>query len=183
MLALVGCVGAAPRANRVIVAFTTGVMLVYATFGAMASVLGVLASHSAWVYAALAGVLFLCGLSMLIFGARSEGGDHLVVGMKTETPNLGRALLVGAASALVISPCCTPLVIAILGYTTDLARPTYGAVLLALFALGHAIPMALLGLGFSRVGGVLNALSFRQPVAIATSILMIVLGLYYGALV
>jgi cytochrome c biogenesis protein CcdA len=88
----------------------------------------------------------------------------------------------GAASALVISPCCTPILIAIAGSAALGAHPLDAALLLAAFAAGHVLPLgavAALGTQTTRWGPLRNA-SAANPVISGS--LMLALAMFYGVL-
>jgi cytochrome c biogenesis protein CcdA len=61
--------------------------------------------------------------------------------------------------------------------------PLYGASMLAIFALGHGLPVALLGLGAGTLVERLRKAALHQATAIASGTLMIVLAAFYGCLV
>ncbi|CAN0235268.1 unnamed protein product, partial [Ectocarpus fasciculatus] len=65
-----------------------------------------------------------------------EGGlDYM-----TSLPKNARAYLLGASSALVASPCCTPVLASILGFIATSQDPALGLVLLLTYSAGYTTP-------------------------------------------
>jgi cytochrome c biogenesis protein CcdA len=96
--------------------------------------------------------------------------------------SFGGVFLLGASSVLVVSPCCTPVVAGIAGLTLATGRTFEGVALLAVFACGHAVPVAFAGLLGDRFASVLRRLAASQAPAIVSGALMIALAAYYGVL-
>jgi cytochrome c biogenesis protein CcdA len=95
---------------------------------------------------------------------------------------MGGPLLLGAASALVVSPCCTPMLAAIVATSAELGRPLAGAALLGCFALGHALPLFLAGSPATLLRRFrLRGIAAQSP-AIIGGTLLLSLGVFYGAL-
>jgi cytochrome c-type biogenesis protein len=94
----------------------------------------------------------------------------------------GGSFLLGASFALVLSPCCTPLVIVILAYTSTSGDPWYGSALLAIFAVGHALPLLGIGAGAQRVGALLARPRLKSATSTAAATLMLSLAAYYAVL-
>jgi cytochrome c-type biogenesis protein len=94
----------------------------------------------------------------------------------------GGTFLLGASFAFVIAPCCTPLVAAIVAYTTAQGDPVYGSSLLALFALGHGLPVALLGAGAGLLAERIRRLALSQATAVVSACLMVIVGCLYACI-
>ena len=60
-----------------------------------------------------------------------------------EEGSLFRTFLLGGSSALVASPCATPVLTSILAYVAGSSDPVLGAVLLLFFTLGYSTPLLL----------------------------------------
>jgi cytochrome c biogenesis protein CcdA len=165
-----------------IAAFVGGLTFAYVVLGFAAGALGTLRSASTTIDVLLAGALVGGGCIALVRARPLDANHHRCEPRGTrERHSLGAAFLLGASSALVVSPCCTPVVGAVAATTTALGNPLMGAALLAAFALGHALP--LIGVGQLRAlveRGVPPAAA--QAPAIVSAVLMIALGLYYGML-
>jgi cytochrome c-type biogenesis protein len=178
-IALAACTAQARRPRSVLLAFVAGLVSAYAAFGLGSSLLaGARASASA-IYAAVALGLFAGGLWTLV----RAGHPHAPRGAERDGErSLGAIVVLGASFAFVISPCCTPLVAVILAYTSMVGSAWYGAGLLALFALGHALPLVLYGALGARAAGVLRRAALGQAVAVTNGALMLALAAYYGLL-
>ncbi len=82
-------------------------------------------------------------------GSRRLGARRRDIGAKRRrgvpahgtTRGLSGAFLLGASSALVVSPCCAPVIAGIAGLTIAGTRAGDGIVLVAAFSLGHALPL------------------------------------------
>lgn len=98
---------------------------------------------------------------------------------ETAGASAGGALLLGACFALVLSPCCTPVVLAILAYTSASGSAMYGSALLACYALGHAMPLVAVAFGMQNVSAYLQRHFVQQAAAVVGGTLMLaVAGLY-----
>ena len=139
------------------VLFVTGMSLVYAALGAFAALTGTLFgiwASSPWVYLFVGNVVLLLGLSMLdVFqlptpqfltrwNPKRKGNGYL------------SAVLVGAASGLVVGPCTAPALGAALAYVGSQGNVMFGASVLFVFAFGMGALMIALG----TFGGALAAL-------------------------
>ena len=139
------------------VLFVTGMSLVYAALGAFAALTGTLFgiwASSPWVYIFVGNVVLLLALSMLdVFqlptpqfltrwNPKRKGNGYL------------SAVLVGAASGLVVGPCTAPALGAALAYVGSQGNVMFGASVLFVFAFGMGALMIALG----TFGGALAAL-------------------------
>ena len=139
------------------VLFVTGMSLVYASLGAFASLTGTLFgiwASSPWTYIFVGNVVLLLALSMLdVFqlptpqfltrwNPKRKGNGYL------------SAVLVGAASGLVVGPCTAPALGAALAYVGSRGNVMFGASVLFVFAFGMGALMIALG----TFGGALAAL-------------------------
>ncbi|MGZ3499202.1 MAG: cytochrome c biogenesis CcdA family protein [Vulcanimicrobiaceae bacterium] len=161
------------------VAFVAGLTAAYTCFGVAFSLLGRLASLSHAIYWCVAAALCVGGVATIWREkpACSHAGERRGV-----SPSLGGAFLLGAACAFVVSPCCTPLLVGILAYTSEAGDPLYGALLLGLFAVGHAAPVIAAGLGASAAGSFLKRYAMTQAAAVVAGALMLALAGYYAVL-
>lgn len=161
-----------------VIAFVAGLTAAYAAFGAVASLLGRAAHWSAWTYWILAFALGVGGVLALWRGERACTHDRET----DRATSLGGALLLGASFALVVSPCCTPLVAAIVAYTSASGGAAYGSMLLACFALGHAFPIVPVAFGATGAVRLLQRYSVRQAACVVSATLMLALSAYYAVL-
>jgi thioredoxin:protein disulfide reductase len=182
-VALAALVNASRRPARVIAAFVAGLVGAYVALGVAAGALGTLWTVSRFVYAAVAVALAAAGLVTLL---RGGGGCHAHDGDRPHhtgaRASLGGTFLLGASSAFVVSPCCTPIVAGIAGLTTASGHTTAGVALLAAFACGHALPIVSAGALGTRVARALRHVAASQASAVVAGTLMLALAAYYGVL-
>jgi cytochrome c-type biogenesis protein len=165
------------RRMRTTLIFVAGMLAAYAALGFGAGLLGELTHHASTLYLILATVLVGMGLRALT--ARP---------VCTQTHDghgarLSGAFSLGAASAFVVSPCCTPVVAAVLGMAAFDGDSWSRTTLLAGFALGHAAPLLAAAPGTSLLDRIGSRWYAGAAPALVSGTLMIALGLYYGLLV
>ena len=153
-----------------------GLIATYALFGAMAPAIARVGVFSTAIYVCVAGGLLLAGVRTLLLVPAKCGHSHPQVGRS------GGAFFLGVSFALVLSPCCAPVLLAIVTYTLSAGTPLYGCALLAAFALGHALPLALSAFGVHRAVTFGFGAFSREAAATVSGALMVALGLYYAAL-
>lgn len=168
------------RKTLTISAFVAGMLTAYAALGFGAGLLAQVAGHASALYAVLAAVLIGGGLFTLL---RAPACDHAHETQPGVAPHrLSGVFSLGAGSALVVSPCCTPVVAAVVGMPAGSADPAARALLLAAFALGHAAPLFVAGALGSACARPLRAWSASPAPAVVSGALMLALGGYYGLL-
>jgi cytochrome c-type biogenesis protein len=97
------------------------------------------------------------GLSSLMFEPERLG---------TSVPPALRAFLFGISSALVASPCASPVLVSILGFVATLGDPLLGGALLAAYTLGYTAPVLATSLAAGsarRLAGMEESFSWVQP--------------------
>jgi thiol:disulfide interchange protein DsbD len=166
------------RAVGLVFAFVAGLTSTYAAFGAVSSLLGRAVQLSTYTYWAVAVALAAGGCVTLWRGEKTCASAH----RHEAGRSAGGALLLGASFALVVSPCCTPLIVGILAYTSAAGSAGYGSLLLACFALGHALPIAAAAFGANGVTRCLQRYSVRQAATVVSAALMLGLSAYYAVL-
>lgn len=159
-------------------AFVTGLIVTYALFGALSSLLTKAVQLSAVTYLLVSLALGVGGTLKLWQGER-ECGHSRAHGEKVGT---GAAFLLGTSFALVVSPCCTPLVLGIVTIASAGGNALYGTALLACFALGHTVPVLAAGIGMNGVTALLQRYAIRQVASVVSAALMIGLAGYYALL-
>jgi len=167
----------ARRPWAVAAAFSAGLVGAYVVLGLGAGMLGAMWSASSFIYAALAVVLAVGGIATLIRAGAADAprcNDH--------APRAGGPFLLGASSAFVMSPCCTPVVAAIAATTMASGPAPSGTALLAAFACGHAVPVVTACALGTHVSGALRRWTASQAPAIIAGSLMLALAAYYGVL-
>jgi cytochrome c biogenesis protein CcdA len=162
-----------------VISFVFGLIFAYASFGAIAALVGRLLQFSTAIYALLALAMACCGTALLWREPRTECGNGRGAGHHT---GAGAAFLLGASFALVVSPCCTPIVLGIIAYTSASGDPLYGSTLLAVFALGHALPVLCVGAGAQRLALILSNGIVKHAVSTTAAALMFALAAYYAVL-
>lgn len=174
----------ASRPWRAIGVFVAGIVVMYALFGAASAILAFTQALAAVLYGAMALVFVIWGVRMAL-NVHDHAGEACETVPAPARPSTTSSTLgifvLGVASACTISPCCAPF----LGLTVAVAAqshdPIFGAAVLSIFAVGHAVPL----LGYGAAGSYLMSLGERTPllrdvVAIAFSALMIGTGITYA---
>lgn len=124
-----------------LLAFAFGCIAGYLMFACAGVSIAVLGVGSHVVYAFLAIGLVVCGIRSLISDSHKACRSG-VIG-RIASASLGSAFLSGAASSLVVSPCCTPVAIT-LGIQAAHGDVPLAMGILAAFAMGHLMPLALI---------------------------------------
>ncbi len=170
------------RRTLTIVTFVAGILTAYAALGFGAGVLGQMAARASMLYVVLAAILALSGLTTLF---RATGCVHEHDGHHEPAPprRLSAVFSLGAASAFVVSPCCTPIIAAVVGMTAGDANPLSRAALLGAFAFGHAAPLFAAGSLGSIFARRFRGWNASPAPGTVSGTLMLALGAYYGLLV
>jgi thiol:disulfide interchange protein DsbD len=122
--------------------------VVYAALGAFASLTGTLFgiwASSPWTYIVVGNVILVLALSMLdVFQLPSP---QFLGNWNPERRGKGyvSAVLIGAASGLVVGPCTAPALGAALAYVGTQGNVIFGTSVLFVFALGMGVLMIALG--------------------------------------
>ncbi|GAC1577783.1 MAG: hypothetical protein NVS3B7_11220 [Candidatus Elarobacter sp.] len=177
-VAVTALANASARPWRIIATFVAGVLGAYVVLGLAAGSLGTLWSSSPWLYASLAVVLAAGGIRTLVCGPRD---GHVCLPARS-LEGAGGTFLIGASSALVVSPCCTPVIAALAGLTLTAGRTLEGVLLLVAFGCGHALPLVAAGAVGARLGAMLGRLTSSAAPSTVGGSLMLALAAYYGAL-
>jgi cytochrome c-type biogenesis protein len=159
-----------------VAAFVGGLLVAYAVLGFGIGVAGMLWNHATAIYLLLGCGLGASGLAVLARAPHAHAAA-------THVPARSSAVfLLGAASALIVSPCCTPIVAAVAGMAAFDGVPAAAAAFLATFAAGHALPLVLLGTTGSLVARRLAHRYDGGAAAVVSGTLLLALGAYYGML-
>lgn len=173
--ALTGAAGWSERV-RSSALFVAGLACVYASFGAVASWLAHAVLWSTPIYRTIAALLVVNALRC-VFIPEPPCGETAA-----RANSRGGAFVLGAASALVVSPCCTPFAIAAATMASAGNAPLLGAAVLAVFAIGHGAPVVA---AVTTFGGLWRAWRLSVPQSAASLVnggVMLALGAYYAAL-
>lgn len=175
MIAVISLAGDADRRARfrIVACFIAGLAAAYACFGVFASLLGTLAALTHWIYAAVALGLGVTGVLSLTRPSRA----HQCAGA---TPrSLGAVFLLGGSFAFVISPCCTPILIAVLSYCAQTQNTGYAAALLCVFAMGHSVPLLPACMGWGWVARMTSRFALTAATEVVAGTLLLSLAAYY----
>jgi cytochrome c-type biogenesis protein len=166
------------RAALLMLAFLGGLTLTYASFGAVSTLLGSAAHYSSHIYWIVAASLALGAFVTL--WREPEQCTHIQ--RRGSRESAGAALLLGCSFALVVSPCCTPLIAAIVTYVSASGNAAYGCLLLACFAVGHALPVIPAAFGINWASRILERYSVKQAAMLMSGTLTLALSAYYAVL-
>ncbi len=159
-----------------VVAFTAGIVVATVVLGAGAGLAAALIANVTLIDALVAATLIAFGLVTLV--REPQHCTHHA----PAAPRASGAFALGAASALVVSPCCTPLIVAFAGLGAFEREPLVAALALAAFALGHAAPLVLAGAAGTAFARPIRAFAATAAPAVVSGSLTIALGCYYGLL-
>jgi cytochrome c biogenesis protein CcdA len=185
-IAVTAIANATRRPTVTIAAFLCGLVGAYVALGFAAGLIGSLWSLSSVIDGVLAATLLFGGAMTLIRARTHQHHEQSCSPNDSQARSdgsFGGTALVGAATALVISPCCAPIVVAIVATSTAVGKPAMGAALLAVFALGHALPLLFSGAFSSLLMRRFARLTTAQAPAIIAGSLLLALGCYYAVLV
>jgi cytochrome c biogenesis protein CcdA len=165
----------APRERSILVIeFLAGLVAGYVAFGGVFASFAAVVSSSRIAYVAAAA---LCAIAGALSAWRA--GRTNVPQCSDCIPNhmRGNACAFGAACTLVGSPCCGPLAAAI-GAGAVAYGPREAIVLLAFYAIGHAVPAIAVFLAGEKAAALTNALSSRAVESISAGLLFGLSGYY-----
>lgn len=173
-LAMVGATSGRDRAAcvRVLSAFVFGSVLGYWLVANVAAVAARALAVSAYVYGVIAAVLVASALVSLARGEKHHCAEA------PSQASLGGILLLGATTALTVSPCCTPMLVA-LGVMA-VHQPIDATLEVLCYSAGHLAPLGVAALA----GGTFSRFPARFSLAMTTVAAGITLGLglYYAVL-
>ncbi|MFN2449194.1 MAG: cytochrome c biogenesis CcdA family protein [Candidatus Baltobacteraceae bacterium] len=159
------------HARTRVAAMIAGLVAAYACFGCFASLIGVAAAFSPAIYA-------LAGAAMLFCGIRTLVREPVHGSPRCSAARPGGAFFLGASFALVVSPCCTPAVLGILAYASA-SGAQRAPLLLACYALGHAVPLGFAAMGSAALRGVFARADIGRGIDVLGAALSVALGMYY----
>ncbi|GAC1503134.1 MAG: hypothetical protein NVS1B14_08350 [Vulcanimicrobiaceae bacterium] len=166
--------GSARQAVLTACAFVAGTVTAYAILGLALRTIAQLAAHT-MVLDTVCGVALLALAASGLF-AKSSALHGCHTGSRS---SLGAAFFLGGCGALALSPCCTPIVTALVVYASQGAGASYAALVLGAFALGHAAPLVLLACGNARLISALGRLGLEEAARTGSAVLSGLLGGYY----
>jgi len=128
------------------------------------------------------------GWSVLMGGVAIAMGLNLMGLLAFRLPGLGtlalpawlppwsRALLVGLTFGLVASPCSTPVLFALLAWTSGQGQLMLGALLLLAYGLGTSVPLAIAGTFAGSIGHLLQLRQGTAWITQASGLVLIAFG-------
>jgi len=168
--------GQARHVVRASLPFVAGFTLVFVTLGVLASLWGGLFRDAALQQEIAGFVLIVFGLAfmgLLPWPERLVGG-----GLLTSARGSGSRVLLGGAFAVCAAPCVGPVLATILVLAGSTSTALSGAILLAAYSAGLAVPFLLVGIAFTRMMGAFRWLrDHYQVIQIVGGAMMVALGL------
>lgn len=165
----------AREAIKLCAGFCAGLVLGYGSFAAAAWIFQDALRYSHVLYAAVACMFGAAALAPVV----RKKCRHA---QARSAASAGAALLLGASLAFVVSPCCTPVILALTASAAADGNAAHAAVLLAWYATGHALPLLALAGAAQKCAATLTALATARAGRLVTSGVMLALALYYAVL-
>ncbi|WP_425219836.1 protein-disulfide reductase DsbD [Ralstonia solanacearum] len=142
------------RATAVSLAYVLGMAVVYTAVGIAAGLAGQglqAALQNAWVLGAFATLMVVLSLSMFgLYELQLPAAWHHHLTQASNWLSGGQvagAAVMGALSALIVSPCVTPALAGALAYIAQTGKATVGGAALFSMAIGMGVPLVLVGVG------------------------------------
>jgi cytochrome c biogenesis protein CcdA len=163
------------QAASTALAFVAGLSLATTSLGVAAALAGkTMATLGGWARYAIALVplvmaVYLLGWVRLPLPA-SAGHES--------RRGVGGAFVSGLLLSMILVPCGTPLLAAVLSYAAYEGSVPYGSVLLFLYGFGAGVPLLLVGTTVGGLGARLDALGWRKRLDRLTAVLLLVFGFY-----
>lgn len=154
-------------------AFALGVAVATTILGVVAAAAGHrLTALGGWAYYLVACIPLVAGTHFL--GLITLRAPRLpVIGSRT-----GSAFVAGLVLSLIIAPCGTALLAAILSYAAFHGSIAYGGVLLFVYGVGLSLPILVLGFSTTRLAARLDRSGLRVVIDRITGIVLVGFGLY-----
>lgn len=164
------------QAVKLCACFAAGLLLGYASFAAAAWIFRAALQLSHVLYAGLA-----CGFgiaALLRLFSRQCTHESFV----RPITGAGAAMLLGCGLALVVSPCCAPVIVAVVAYAAADGNASHAAMLLACYAAGHALPLLALAGAAQKFAAAFTLLATARATALVTSGVLLGVAGYYAVL-
>lgn len=161
-------------------AYVSGIAVTYSILGIIASltgkIFGTISSHPL--------IYITTGIIIIVFGLLMLGVFVISLPSKIKLPQVKKqnyfsAFLLGLASGLIVGPCTTPALGAILLYLTTQKNILYGATLLFTFAYGMGLLLILIGTFSSVLTGLPKSGRWQAYIEKIGAIILISLGVYF----
>jgi cytochrome c-type biogenesis protein len=169
--------GTARRVVAASIPFVLGFSAVFVLLGIGAALVGGSLFHDQFLLEQVAG-FFLVVLGLAFMGLLPWPERLLGAGLLQGARSRGSRLLLGGAFAVCAAPCIGPVLAAILVLAGDSETVLEGAVLLAVYSLGLAIPFVAAGALFTRSMGAFRWLrDHYTAIQVTGGAIMVALGL------
>jgi len=188
-LAIIGANSAQTNQNGFLLSifYVFGLALVYTLLGALAALAGVFfgslqANPLTNLFVAV--VFIMMGLSLLGLFAIPFFTPRFVGKARSRYDRASgylRVFLLGALSALITSPCASPIIIALLGYTATTGNVFYGMSLFFFFALGMGALLVLAGTSAGLLANLPKAGRWMEMITKICGGILVLAGVYFLA--
>ncbi|MCO5401386.1 protein-disulfide reductase DsbD [Ralstonia soli] len=142
------------RAAFVSIAYVLGMAIVYTFVGVAAGLAGQglqAALQNAWVLGTFAALMVVLSLSMFgLYELQLPAAWHHRLTQVSNQQSSGQiigAAVMGALSALIVSPCVTPALAGALAYIAQTGNAAIGGMALFAMSIGMGVPLVLVGVG------------------------------------
>lgn len=171
--------GGRARGLALSLTFVLGLGITYVVLGATASFVGTVLglSRAGWMYV-VAAVCVLVGLNMAGLLPVSFGTWVPAESKWSRMSGFLGALVLGALFGLVASPCAMPILTLILALIASKGQVAYGSVLMFFYALGHGLPLIVLGIAADAVTSLGRLTKYSAIFQRAGGWLLIGVGVY-----
>lgn len=156
------------------IAFSVGVATAMSSLGLLAALAGrTLRSFGTWPYVVIALIPIVTGLHLL-------GIIRLPIGFfrQSTAARNSHALAVGFLAALVLAPCGTPILAAVLSYVAYLGKVAAGTLLLFVYGIGLSTPLLLVGTASGAASARLVGSIAMTWIERVSGVALIALGFY-----
>ena len=174
-----GSGGSKKRGFILSVSYVLGLAVVYSAMGLFASLSGQLfgqISASPWANFLIANICIVFALAMFDVIKIPALALHY---QPKKTGGIFMAFLVGAAAALITSPCSTPILGTILLYVATKQEIVFGALLLFSYALGMGLLLIVIGTSSSALSSLPKAGPWMQKIQKGFGVLLLLVGEYF----
>jgi thiol:disulfide interchange protein DsbD len=174
-----GSGGSKRRGFILSVSYVLGLAIVYSAMGLFASLSGRLfgqMSASPWANLLIAVICIIFALTMFDVIHIPALALHY---QPKKTGGIFTAFLVGAASALVVAPCSTPVLGAVLVYVATKQDVVFGAAVLFSYALGMSLLLVIIGTFSSVIHSLPKAGHWMQKIQRGFGVLLLLVGMYF----
>lgn len=164
------------RRCRLMASLIAGICCGYVTLGLAATVLLRMMQMVGILYVAMCVVLLFVGIKSIVASDGVTSGSGCCHGRGAN----GASFFAGMSFALVVSPCCTPIVAGIAAFAQANGDWIYSGLCMACFALGHSAPLAIVG--FASLTLRERMLRYAPAVGVINGALLLGLAGYYAVL-